>query len=76
MVIAAGLDVTEIRMNVLRTIHDNRFSNSFWRDSMVSKALMSVVLATLVAVTESPAPAQVVGHQPIGITVAEVDAIV
>jgi sporulation protein YlmC with PRC-barrel domain len=42
---------------------------------MVSKALMSVLLAACVAATAQGAAAQVVGRQPIGITVAEVDAI-
>jgi sporulation protein YlmC with PRC-barrel domain len=43
---------------------------------MISKALMSVFFAACVAVTESAASAQVVGRQPIGISVAEADAIV
>ncbi|MFL9935755.1 PRC-barrel domain-containing protein [Paraburkholderia sp. RL18-103-BIB-C] len=42
---------------------------------MVSKALVSVLLAACAAVTAQRAAAQVVGQQPIGITVAEADAI-
>jgi sporulation protein YlmC with PRC-barrel domain len=42
---------------------------------MVSKALVSVLLAACAAVTAQGAAAQVVGQQPIGITVAEADAI-
>jgi sporulation protein YlmC with PRC-barrel domain len=43
---------------------------------MVSKALMSVFLAACAAATAQAASAQVVGNQPIGITVTEADAIV
>jgi sporulation protein YlmC with PRC-barrel domain len=43
---------------------------------MVSKALMSVLLAACAAATAQAASAQVVGDQPIGITVLEADAIV
>jgi sporulation protein YlmC with PRC-barrel domain len=43
---------------------------------MVSKALMSVLLAACASVTAPAVSAQVVGRQPIGITVAEADAIV
>ncbi|MGF6602209.1 sporulation protein YlmC with PRC-barrel domain [Paraburkholderia sp. GAS448] len=43
---------------------------------MVSKALMAVFLAACAAATAQAASAEVVGDQPIGITVAEADAIV
>jgi sporulation protein YlmC with PRC-barrel domain len=43
---------------------------------MVSKTLMSVFLAACATVTAQAASAQLVGHQPIGITVVEADAIV
>jgi sporulation protein YlmC with PRC-barrel domain len=42
---------------------------------MVSKALKSVFLAACVAATAQGATAQVVGKQPIGITVMEADAV-
>lgn len=43
---------------------------------MTSKTLMSIFLAACAAATAQAASAQVVGHQPIGIAVAEADAIV
>jgi sporulation protein YlmC with PRC-barrel domain len=42
---------------------------------MVSKALVSVLLAACAAATAQGAAAQVAGQQPIGITVVEADAI-
>jgi sporulation protein YlmC with PRC-barrel domain len=42
---------------------------------MVSKALVVVLLAACAAATAQGAAAQVVGQQPIGITVVEADAI-
>jgi sporulation protein YlmC with PRC-barrel domain len=42
---------------------------------MVSKALVSVLLAACAAVTAQEAAAQVAGQQPIGITVVKADAI-
>ncbi|MFM0205015.1 PRC-barrel domain-containing protein [Paraburkholderia fungorum] len=42
---------------------------------MVSKSLVSVLLAACAAATAQGAAAQVAGQQPIGITVAETDAI-
>jgi sporulation protein YlmC with PRC-barrel domain len=42
---------------------------------MVSKVLVSVLLAACAAVTAQEAAAQVAGQQPIGITVVEADAI-